>query len=200
MALRATKRSIKSANTKQSIIESARKLMRQYGYEGASIQQICQEANVSTGTFYHFFDSKHDVLERVVADISKINRSVKFNFEADSPYLVAEDYSWGVANLIENLSAEAIFGVFFFTPNGNKLFFSEEHPTYTYLTNALYGFQQAGKLRNDICVEQMFTELFSCHLGMFYSAYTTGQMETLQKRLETVLKRLISTYMVPGVD
>jgi len=200
MVQKVTKRSIKSASTKQLIIESARRLMRQYGYEGTSIQQICQEAKISTGTFYHFFASKHDVLERVVAEVAEANQSDEFDFEADSPYKLAENYSQGCAYLVETLSAEAIFGVFFLTPNGNKLFYSKEHPTYNYLTNALKGFQQAGKLRADISVKQMFTELFSCHLGMLYSAYTTGHMDTLQERLEAILKRLISTYVVPGTD
>lgn len=198
MALKVTKRSIKSENTKQLIIESARKLMRQYGYEGTSIQMICQEANVSTGTFYHFFDSKHAVLERVVAEVAEAKSGMTIDFETDSPYKLAEGYCRSSAYLVDYFSAEGIFGVFFLNPNGNKLFFSKEHPTYQYMTTTLRGFQQAGKLRADITVEEMFTELFSCYLGMLYSSYTTGHMDTFRERLETVQKRLISTYMVPG--
>lgn len=200
MAPRVTKRSIKSANTKQLIIESARQLMRQYGYEGTSIQQICQEASVSTGTFYHFFESKHDVLEQVVAEVSTFRQEDLFDYETDSPYKLAEIYSHDCTRLVDYFSAEGVFGVFFLTPNGNKLFFSKEHPNYQYMTNTLKGFQQAGKLRTDISVEQMFTELFSCHLGMLYSAYTTKTMAALEENLEALMKRLISTYVVPGAE
>ncbi len=198
MVQKETKRSIKSANTQHQIIESARQLMRQYGYENTSIQQICQAAKVSTGTFYHFFPSKHDLLKRVVADVSGSHREgEELDYGKDSPYKLAENFSAACARLVRSLSPEAMFGVFFLSPNGNKLFYSKEHPTYTYLTTALSGFQQAGKLRGDISVEEMYMELFSCHLGMLYSCYTTGTMDALQEKLEKILKHLISTYIVP---
>ena len=171
--------------------------MRQYGYENTSIQQICEEAQVSTGTFYHLFPSKHDLFTHVVSAITQAHNQshTPLDFEKDSPYVLATSYSRGLMHIIHSLSPEVVFGVFFLTPGGNKLFYSEEHPSRRFLLSALTGFQQAGKLRADIPVKQMCNELFSSHLGMMYSAYTTGTMDTLQEDLEVLLKRLIGAYM-----
>lgn len=197
MVQKLTARSIKTAHTRETIIESARRLMRLYGYEGTSVQQICEEAQVSTGTFYHLFPSKHDVLMCVVTDSGSEDADACFDYEKDSPYKLALTYSQNFCRVVDSLSPETLFGVFFLSPGGNKLFYAQEHPTRTYLTTALKGFQNAGKLRADIDVAQMFNELFSCHLGMLYSSYTTRRMETFQADLEAVLKRLISAYMIP---
>jgi len=36
------------------------------GFEGLSIRKICKLANVSTGTFYHFYPTKQDLIHRLI--------------------------------------------------------------------------------------------------------------------------------------
>lgn len=52
----------KSAQTRQAIISAAQSLLQESSYEQLTVRNICQRANVSTGTFYHFFQSKNDLL------------------------------------------------------------------------------------------------------------------------------------------
>lgn len=56
-----TKRDIKSQKTKDSILKAAIKLMSKYGVEAMTVKNICDEAGVSNGSFYHFFKSKDDI-------------------------------------------------------------------------------------------------------------------------------------------
>ena len=49
--------------TEQRLIEAGRRLMLQHGYEEVSIRDICREAGVTTGAFYHHFSSKEQMLE-----------------------------------------------------------------------------------------------------------------------------------------
>lgn len=55
-------RAEKSAQTRQSILSAARTLLQKSAYEQLTVRNICQLADVSTGTFYHFFQSKDDLL------------------------------------------------------------------------------------------------------------------------------------------
>ena len=48
--------------TEQWLIEAGRRLMLQHGYEEVSIRDICREAGVTTGAFYHHFSSKEQML------------------------------------------------------------------------------------------------------------------------------------------
>lgn len=47
---------------KQRIFEVALTLMEEVGFEKMSIRRICEEAEISIGTFYHYFESKHQIL------------------------------------------------------------------------------------------------------------------------------------------
>lgn len=38
-----------------------------HGYEGTSVRMILKEANVVTGSFYHFFKSKEDLFEETIS-------------------------------------------------------------------------------------------------------------------------------------
>ena len=55
-------RAEKSAQTRQAIISAARTLLQKSEYTELTVRNICQLADVSTGTFYHFFQSKDDLL------------------------------------------------------------------------------------------------------------------------------------------
>lgn len=52
--------------TKDAILDAALKIFLTKGYEGTSVRMILEEANVVTGSFYHFFKSKEDLFEEVV--------------------------------------------------------------------------------------------------------------------------------------
>ena len=56
----------KGQATKEKILTAATKVFLQYGFEAASIKMILQEADVVTGSFYHFFASKEILFENVI--------------------------------------------------------------------------------------------------------------------------------------
>jgi AcrR family transcriptional regulator len=49
----------RSEETKAKIMEAAIKLFSTRGYNKASVDDICQEAGISKGAFYHHFKTKH---------------------------------------------------------------------------------------------------------------------------------------------
>lgn len=52
-------------DSRQSLCEAALKLFDSRGFPGATVQEIVEAANVSKGSFYHWFDSKDDVLRLI---------------------------------------------------------------------------------------------------------------------------------------
>ena len=52
---------MKNTDAKQRILNSAQVLMLARGYAGTKVDEICEHAGVSKGSFYHFFPSKRDL-------------------------------------------------------------------------------------------------------------------------------------------
>jgi len=56
------KQELKSKETKERIFQAAIHILQKSGYENLSIKNICEEAGVSNGSFYHHFKTKDDLL------------------------------------------------------------------------------------------------------------------------------------------
>ncbi|MCB1273882.1 MAG: TetR family transcriptional regulator [Leucobacter sp.] len=61
-----TKRVQRDPNaTRQALLSSAVALFEEYGYDVTSVQQIVDRAERTKGAFYHYFDSKEDLLHDI---------------------------------------------------------------------------------------------------------------------------------------
>ncbi len=90
---------------KQEFLDAARELFYANGYEETSVSTIIDKVGVSKGTFYHYFNSKDELLDDLVAHLTKditavlsevvddpnIDALTKMNktFEASGDYKVA---------------------------------------------------------------------------------------------------------------
>ena len=63
----------KSKETKERIFRAAKRILQKNGYEELSIKNICEEAGVSNGSFYHHFKTKDDLLSYYIEDQPNIN-------------------------------------------------------------------------------------------------------------------------------
>lgn len=57
---------------KQEIIEAGAKLFAQKGYRTATVNDILKEVGIAKGTFYHYFNSKEEVMNAVINDITSV--------------------------------------------------------------------------------------------------------------------------------
>lgn len=86
----------KRGETREVILKAATKVFFENGYEKTSVKMILEEADIVTGSFYHFFPSKEILFEAVVEEFLK-------------------DYSLRVKTILEDdtLSIEQIIDGFF---------------------------------------------------------------------------------------
>lgn len=63
----------KSLETKNKIFQAAKRILQKKGYEALSIKNICEEAKVSNGSFYHHFKTKDDLLSYYIEEQPSIN-------------------------------------------------------------------------------------------------------------------------------
>ena len=68
-----SKQQRKSKETKERIFQAATRILQKSGYEELSIKNICEEAGVSNGSFYHHFKTKDDLLSYYIEDQPSID-------------------------------------------------------------------------------------------------------------------------------
>ncbi len=68
-----SKQQQKSKETKARIFHAAKAILQKKGYEALSIKNICEEAHVSNGSFYHHFKTKDDLLSYYIEEQPSIN-------------------------------------------------------------------------------------------------------------------------------
>ncbi|MBN1316459.1 MAG: TetR/AcrR family transcriptional regulator, partial [Anaerolineales bacterium] len=66
-------RIVKKPHERRSeLIACAQKFFLTKGFESTSVSDIVEEIGVAKGTFYYYFDSKQDILEAMVNDLSDL--------------------------------------------------------------------------------------------------------------------------------
>lgn len=73
----------RKTTTRERLITTAAELFRRQGYAQTGVNQIIQEANATSGSFYHFFPAKEDLLLAVVDHIAEIFEIGIFSPAAD---------------------------------------------------------------------------------------------------------------------
>ena len=68
-----SRQQMKSRETKDKIFRAAKSILQKKGYEELSIKNICEEAGVSNGSFYHHFKTKDDLLSYYIEEQPSIN-------------------------------------------------------------------------------------------------------------------------------
>ena len=71
-----SKQQLKSQETKKKIFLAAKNILKKDGYDALSIKNICEEAGVSNGSFYHHFKTKDDLLSYYIEEQPSINPEI----------------------------------------------------------------------------------------------------------------------------
>jgi AcrR family transcriptional regulator len=62
----------RKTTTRERLITTAAELFRRQGYAQTGVNQIIQEASATSGSFYHFFPAKEDLLLAVVDHLAEV--------------------------------------------------------------------------------------------------------------------------------
>lgn len=68
----------KAERTKAKLLQSAKKLIGEKGFDRVSVEDITRDSGVAKGTFYHYFKCKEDVIMELSFQSSRviINQSI----------------------------------------------------------------------------------------------------------------------------
>jgi AcrR family transcriptional regulator len=70
---------------RKTLLEKCYELFSRKGYNGVSMREIASESGVSTGTLYHYFPDKADILEKLFSWAAERNISEYKNISKENP-------------------------------------------------------------------------------------------------------------------
>jgi AcrR family transcriptional regulator len=122
--LQPNERSIDMQDKKIAIFESTLKLIREHGIHATPMSQIAKHANVATGTIYHYFESKDDLILQLFSfSRSKISQMLHTEAHASKPYRERFEKVWLdlVLYYIHHFEYLVFFEQFFSSPYVHQL-------------------------------------------------------------------------------
>src|SRR5215470_13528433 len=72
------------SSKRRQILDGARKVFMDMGFDGSSMGEIARAAGVSKGTLYVYFADKNRLFEAIVEEEALVKGQFAFNFEAAS--------------------------------------------------------------------------------------------------------------------
>jgi TetR/AcrR family transcriptional repressor of nem operon len=180
---------------KEKLLVSARHLMLEKGYVATTVDQICEDASVTKGSFFHYFKSKDDVGKEVVTRFaSDMNNAMQSCLKVDGNDPLDLVYGYVDAAIMATETPESrgcLVGMF-----TQEL--SKSHPdiraicehAFDQMIESLTGYLQAAK---DKYAPEKTIDVKS--LAESFIALSQGAMIlTKAKEDRTVMRRTLSHY------
>lgn len=188
-----SKQQLKSKETKAKIFRAAKHILQKEGYEQLSIKNICEEAGVSNGSFYHHFKTKDDLLSYYIEEQPSINPDL-----LDMPRNASEAKAAIIQVYLNYVHYCQELGVEFmsnyYTPKNQSLnpLIRTERPypivtVHNYLKKAI----DAGILKPDLDLEDITTDIRMIVIGnVFEWCLKSGKAD-----FEGNMRRTLATYL-----
>ena len=186
-----TQRQLQSIKTRNNIYHTAISLMKKKGFHNISVSEICQEAGVSVGAFYHYFPSKHSILDEVfkLADdyfLSEVSRTVQGNSTAEK--IIHYFSLYAQYNVDRGLDfVKQLYNV------QNNLFITPGRPMQQVLKEIVIEGQSKKELTLGMSPDEIVNYLFMAVRSVVYHWCLMEGSHCLVKAVEQYVTRLITS-------
>lgn len=189
------KRVEQAAQTKSNIIRVALNLIQKKGYHNMSIRQLCLEAGISTGAFYHHFSSKDEMINKGFAlydealdlllqryQFNDPVEDIKFILLHQTKYVMEESANLTKELYIAQLSTDVKYSV------------KPARKYYQTIEELVEKAVQNDMIHNDMTVHELTSFLIRINRGVIFdwclNDYSYDLMKQAEKDLQFVLDKL----------
>jgi TetR/AcrR family fatty acid metabolism transcriptional regulator len=189
-----TNRQKQAAETKQRIYEAAIELMDRNGFENFTIADISEKAGVSVGAFYHYFESKNDILAEIFRKADDyFTNEVILGQEGDNiPEQIIEYFDhYAKFNVMSGVEMTQQL----FNPKV-KFFIMKGRPMLTILEDLIQQGQQGGEIKAEATPEDVSHFLFMMARGIVFDWSLHEGRYDLETTMHEHMATLVSTLTV----
>jgi AcrR family transcriptional regulator len=186
-----TTRKEQAEETRNRIYTSAIELMEEKGFGNFTIEDISKKAGVSVGAFYHYFDSKNDIL----ADIF---------YRADEYFSTKVVTSLSRSSILEQIVEYFDYYAQFNVASGVettqqlfnpkiKFFIEEERPMLKILEDLINKGQEKNEIRGDMDAKELVRYLLVMARGIVFEWSLYDGNYDLEAKMNKYMEILVST-------
>ena len=199
---RLNRRQAAKIRTRQKVLDAARQLFAERGYEPATIRDIAKGAGMSTGAVFANFQDKAELFEAVLAtDLVRLAGTMKAaaNVEGSTRARVLAALEAGYHDSLEHLPlVQAVIARSWFQPVAAEMRTRDAiKPLLAVITDALQAGVREGELRQDADVRLLSEMIYGGFLANYrhaaYDGWTMAQLtERMGKQVDVILAGAIS--------
>jgi AcrR family transcriptional regulator len=195
-----TKRQEKAVETKNRIYAAAIELMDRKGFERITIADISKKANVSVGAFYHYFDSKNDILAEIFRKAdeyysTRVLPALKANTKSIPSQLIEYFDYYAKFNIASGVEMTQNI----FNPK-IKFFIKKGRPMHAILEDLIRKGQEKREIRANASPEELARFLFILARGIVFEWSLYEGRYDLKATMHKYIKILVSTLQSPRVS
>jgi AcrR family transcriptional regulator len=165
--------------------------MDRKGFESITIADISEKAGVSVGAFYHYFNSKYDILAEIFQKADEyFSTEVKFELKKESIPEQIVEYFDHYARF--NLASGVEMTQQLFNPK-IKFFIEKGRPMHTILQDLIRKGQGKKEIRADADPEELARFLFVMARGVVFEWSLYEGRYDLEAKMHKYIEILVST-------
>lgn len=198
---RLNRRQVAKIRTRQKVLDAARALFAERGYEPATIRDIAKGAGMSTGAVFANFQDKAELFEAVLSgDLIKLAETMKAAAAAETTLRtrLMATLSAGYHGSLEQLPlVQAVVARSWFQPVAAEMRTRAAiTPLLTVVTDALQAGVREGELRQDADVRLLSELIYGAYLSNYRgAAYDNWDMAALTSRMGKQIDAILAGHL-----
>ncbi|HDR4440076.1 TetR family transcriptional regulator [Bacillus thuringiensis serovar brasilensis] len=180
-----TKRKQQALLTQSNIFHVFLNLTKEKKFENITIDDICKKANVSVGTFYHYFSSKEDIYKKI---FQQIDENLHVELENIDQNTTVQTTILNFFQCIAEYTTKLELHINLLNDFNKRSFIYEPTLIYKALNGFVYKGHLEKELTNDMSVEEITTYLFTIARGLILDWCLLEGKYSLEQRMDTYMK------------
>jgi len=164
-----TSRDLQAMETRRKIFNTAAQLITEKGFDNVTVEEICKQSGVAKGLFYHYFNSKADIVIETYMDVDNKFSAEVMALPATTPYdrvIYAVSFQ---ARYAKAKGLEFVKQIYKHQlDTGTAFFISEDRAFFRLIRDAIREGQQKNQLRSDFSAEVLTRLVLSISRGITY--------------------------------
>jgi AcrR family transcriptional regulator len=164
-----TSRDLQAMETRRKIFNTAAQLITEKGFDNVTVEEICKQSGVAKGLFYHYFNSKADIVIETYMDVDNKFSAEVMALPATTPYdrvIYAVSFQ---ARYAKAKGLEFVKQIYKHQlDTGTSFFISEDRAFFRLIRDAIREGQQKNQLRSDFSAEVLTRLVLSISRGITY--------------------------------
>lgn len=183
--------------TEQKIISSTEELLKTMLFHELQIKDICKEANISVGNFYHYFSNKQSIVIKILDIRSKEYSSIISALPSDDLKQKILFVFLEFCSIVEKLGGELVLELFVYNITSQVNFLlDKDNPLYKELYLCIMALQQKNLLLVDESIESITNTLIIFFRGFLYEWCLCKGEYSLTEEIKKQLTRYLSLFML----